>query len=472
MKKIHLFIILCLFMQIATAQVNVVWEKLYGTNLTERVQDAKMTKDSGFVFCAYISQNGGDYNVIKTNSLGELQWNKTYGGTASQWPKSISTTLDNGYLVAGYASSTDAVVLKNNGKRDAWIIKLDSLGVMQWQKVYGGSEDDYIETAIATRDSGYLLAGYTSSIDKDVHANHGKSDVWLLKLDTNGDTLWTKCIGGTQDELSYSILENADGDYVITFGTGSSDGDLVGRSSANVQDYCLMVLDTLGNIKMTKWYHKEVDDVPTSIKQTIDKGYIISGKNDYRAAWIVKVDSAGIAQWEYNIENRVVSDVDIIQTLDSAYILSSTDNSSQIWALHIDADGKFLWEDSFSGTCTSIRIVQLADSDFVVMGEKMLAGPNWQFYMLRFNTKTIPTSISSPSNSAMLGLVYPNPTTDILYVSAGEIGIYDLKGKKVYSCSAKKNTGSINVSDFPAGVYVVKLRTDDGGNFETKIVKL
>lgn len=469
MKKINLIVILCFILQGISAQLYPVWEKLSGT--TERVEKGVMTPDKGFALCAYTKQQGGDYYLIKTDSLGAIKWKKAYGGTAYQSPQAITASLDSGYLLAGFAESTDAVVLKNNGKRDAWIIKLDSLGVMQWQKVYGGSGDDYIETAIATRDSGYLLAGYTSSTDKDVHANHGKLDVWLLKLNANGDTLWTKCIGGTQDEQSYSILENADGDYVITFGTGSTDGDLAGRPSANVQDYCLMVLDTLGNIKLTKWYHKKNDDNATSIVQTKDKGYIIAGKNDYRAAWIVKVDSAGVFQWDYYIDNRIVSEPYIIQTQDSGFVVTATANSDYIWILRLDAQGKFLWEYLKSGTYSSRGIFEVDADNFVVVGEKYPPNASvFQACVAKFSTKPIPTSISSPNNSA-IGLVYPNPTKDVLYVSAGEIGIYDLKGQKVYSCSAEKNTGSINVSDFPAGVYVVKLRTDDGGNFESKIVK-
>ena len=137
---------------------------------------------------------------MKLDSNGAVQWQKTYGGTSYEFARSVQQTSDGGYIVAGYTYSFGVA----DYDYDIWILKLDRGGTIEWQKTYGGTDDDYSRSIQQTSDGGYIVAGYTHSFGA------GSTDGWLLKLDSSGSVQWQKTFGGTEADRFYSAQQTSD----------------------------------------------------------------------------------------------------------------------------------------------------------------------------------------------------------------------------------------------------------------------
>lgn len=170
-----------------------------------------------------------DFWVVKLSSSGILQWQKALGGSAVDQAFNIGPTSDGGYLVTGYSNSTDGDVTNNHGLRDVWVVKLDTNGSILWQKTYGGSNDDWGYGALQTSDGVYVVVGASTSSDGDVGGNLGESDTWVIRLDNSGTLLWEKNMGGSLSEYGNSIAKTNDGGYIIASEAYSNDGDVNGN---------------------------------------------------------------------------------------------------------------------------------------------------------------------------------------------------------------------------------------------------
>ena len=190
-----------------SAQVEIEWQRCLGGTIGENAYSIQITSDGGYIIAGNTQSNDGDVSgnhggtdiwIIKLSSQGDIQWQKCLGGTLSENAYSIQQTIDSGYIVAGYTTSSDGDVTGNHGNDDMWVVKLDNLGNLQWQKCMGGTSWDQAYYIQQTTNGGYILAGKTYSNDGDVSGNHGEWDMWVVKLDDLGNIQWQKCMGGTE----------------------------------------------------------------------------------------------------------------------------------------------------------------------------------------------------------------------------------------------------------------------------------
>ena len=191
-----------------------IWTNKYGNGVLYSVQE---TADSGYVATGYLSFSDQVF-LVKTNKHGDSLWTRTFQKGDVNYGRAIDNTADGGFIIAGYTGSYSGA--------DAFIIKTDSMGNEIWTKAYGGIGGDYAYAVQQTTDGGYIIAGFTDSFGA------GSYDIWILKIDALGDTVWTKTIGGMHNEIAYGIVECQDGGYAIggftvSFGTGASDFYLV-----------------------------------------------------------------------------------------------------------------------------------------------------------------------------------------------------------------------------------------------------
>ena len=189
---------------------NIVWQRCLGGSQDDGGGTLQQAPDGGYIMLGYTNSNNGDVSgnhsspdfwLVKLNQAGNLMWQKCLGSYCDDYPRSLQLTPDGGYLCAGYANCSTGDVTGNHGGEDGWIVKLDSLRNIQWQKCLGGSSTDEARNIQFTADGGYFITGFTFSNDGDVSGNHGQSDVWGVKL---SGTLTNPVFNPAADSSSWS----------------------------------------------------------------------------------------------------------------------------------------------------------------------------------------------------------------------------------------------------------------------------
>jgi hypothetical protein len=178
-----------------------------------------------------VNENKGisDAWVVKIDKKGNLQWQKTFGGTSDEMLLDVTQTLDGDFLMAGSTGSNDGDVSGNHGYFDAWVVRIDKNGAIKWQKPIGGSGTDELRQIAWTPHGDYLLAGISDSNDGDVSGNKGRLDGWVIAINDNGQKQWQKTFGGSDIDVLNTIAARWDGSYITGGWTSSSDGDATGN---------------------------------------------------------------------------------------------------------------------------------------------------------------------------------------------------------------------------------------------------
>jgi hypothetical protein len=218
-----------------------------------------------------------DYWVIKVDASGNLQWQKSLGGSQTDEAYSVQATADGGCVVAGYTESNDGDVTGNHGLRDYWVVKLNNSGNIQWQKALGGSAFDVAWSIALTNDGGYILAGSSGSNNGDVSGNHfalapNFLDYWIVKLNSAGVLQWQKCFGGNFNETAYSVQPTQDGGYVVVGSAQSPDGDL--NCNAGLEDAWIIKISATGALQWQKQLGGNWYDELHCIKELADGSFI------------------------------------------------------------------------------------------------------------------------------------------------------------------------------------------------------
>jgi hypothetical protein len=383
------------------------WTKTYGDmNTAERGMSIQATKDGGYVITGHTHDN---IWLLKTDASGETLWAKRYG-VGEAIGLSVRETRDGGYIIAGVA---DRYFVSNT-----LILKTDSDGESLWAKIYQGTLDDYASSAEETEDGGYIIAAVKN------YLLYERGDVWLLKTDPEGETLWTKTYGGIAEDHACSAQETQGGGYIV-IGSTRSFSSVEGQS-----DIWLLRMNSEGETLWTKTYGGSMNDGAYFGQRTSDGGYIITGytqisKND-GDVYLIKTDSLGNVIWENRFGGPKLDEgQEVKETSDGGYIIcgwtDSYGNWSQVYLIKTDSLGN-----------VGIREEQ-----------KPYAGNRFSFS------------------------VFPDPARSILTVQFNAkiqkqitLDIYNALGSKVWGNNffdAAKI--SIDIRTFPAGVYFLKAET-------------
>jgi hypothetical protein len=257
--------------------------KTYGGTGWDVAFSVQQTSDGGYIMAGYTDSfgaGGADIFLIKTDANGNIIWAKTYGGTNDDTASSVQQTSDGGYIVAGITYSLGA------GGGDIILIKTDANGNIQWAKTYGGTRWDYASSVQQTSDGGYIVSGGTYSFGAG-----WDDDIFLIKTDANGNIQWAKTYRGASGDGAMSVQQTSDGGYIVanytlSFGAGWD------------ADIFLIKTDANGNIIWAKTYRGTVWDIPFSVQQTSDGGYIVAGFTESFGAggldiFLIKTDANG-----------------------------------------------------------------------------------------------------------------------------------------------------------------------------------
>ncbi|MDO6518467.1 fibronectin type III domain-containing protein [Zobellia uliginosa] len=283
---------------------NLIWETNYGGSSNEEATSVAQTLDGGYIVAGFSASSDGDvggnkggldYWILKLDNDGLLVWESPLGGAAFDIAKSVEQTSDGGYIVAGYSESIDGDVGGNYGEKDYWVVKLDALGDLVWEKHLGGSLEDYAYDIHQTTDQGYIVAGYSESSDFDVSANHGNKDYWIVKLDTSGEITWEVNLGSSSVDTAYAIEQTSDQGYIIAGSAGTTDFDVSGPTNGGFLDYWIVKLNSSGELRWETSIGSPENDYANAVQQT-DDGYIVAG---YTQGIGGDVSGTGKGQWDY-----------------------------------------------------------------------------------------------------------------------------------------------------------------------------
>ena len=360
------------------------WALHYGGGEVDIPFTIKMTNDGGTIVAGYTDSKSGDVSpqpnrdywdmwILKLDRCGTIQWERSFGGTGYESARDIAQTSDGGYIVLGETNSTDGgVVAGYGGTKDIWMLKLDALGSLQWQKRYGGSGLDIGNHIEITSDGGYLIAASSSSNDGDILGNHGTggyTDGVLMKLSASGVVQWSKCYGGSKNEELFDF-EIINGTTFLAGFTNSIDGDI--PPDQKNYDVWLLAIDANGNKVFSKIYGGSQNDVAYCMTKGTDgsltlAGYTTSTDGDVSGArgsqdyWVLNVSQRGQLNWQKVLGG---TDADYARTIitdrDSSYIIGGISYSSNgditnalgegdYWTVKLDPSGNVVWKQNWGG---------------------------------------------------------------------------------------------------------------------------
>ncbi len=340
------------------------FERMYGSPYDDWGSSVQQTSDGGYIITGYsdlLDTGDGNVYLVKTDANGDTLWTKDYGGSDYDEAYSVRQTRDGGYIIAGFTSSFGA------GKEDVYLIKTDANGNELWTKTYGGRKEDWAHSVQQTQDGGYILVGETESFG-DVSGN-----VYLIKTDASGDSVWARTYGGSRRDWGFSVDQTPDGGYILA-GFTSSYG-------AGNDDVYLVKTDAIGDTVWTRTFGGTYSEWGYSVQATEDGGYIVTGwqipfVSGNHDVYLIKTDAVGGLLWERTYGGSE-SDVghSVQQTLDGGYIVAGYTQSfgaggRDVYLIKTDDSGDTLWTETYggSGFDACYHVEQTVDGDFVGVG--------------------------------------------------------------------------------------------------------
>lgn len=238
----------------------------------------KYIKNFGKIIRICIANGWLDKNPFAAmiDSTGNLLWQKTYGGTQEEQANSIEKTIDGGFILSGYTESNDGDVTNFIGNSDAWVVKIDSIGNIQWQKCLGGTLIDKGYKVVQSTSGDYVLSCMSFSNNTFVHDHISAYDSWVVKLDPLGDTIWTKSYGGNGDDSGMDIQQTSSGGFILGSTSNSTSTGVSGNHGMN--DYWACKIDPSGSIEWEKCYGGNSIEYLQALRQTTDGGFILIGQ--------------------------------------------------------------------------------------------------------------------------------------------------------------------------------------------------
>ncbi|HYV91261.1 MAG TPA: T9SS type A sorting domain-containing protein [Chitinophagales bacterium] len=428
-----------------------------------------------------VSGNHGDGDawIIKLDQYGTLLWQKSYGGSLKDVANDVHQTTDGGYIVAGYSLSNDGDITSNYGQEDYWFFKLDANGNLEWTRSMGGTGGDTGSGVAQTLDGGYVITGLSHTMDDfDVIGSHGAHEMWVVKTDSNGSTQWTLCLGGSLGDNGKDIKQQTDGTIIACGYTESTDGDVSGLHGLN--DIWLTALDTAGNLLWQKTLGGSNDEYPFNLQLLSAGQYIVAGKSNSNDGdvsvnhggfdfWIVKLNPACNNVFYIDADGDGYGDINSMITACSApsgYVTDHTDcndNPASGSAIHPAAsdicnsiddncDGT-VDENAITATVTPAGTVAICDGSSITLsansgtaityqwikGSKNVSGATNQTYSANkaagYKVKES-NSFGCSSTSAVTTVnLTPRPSASISYTSL------DLCGQSSITLTANSGTG-------------------------------
>jgi len=400
-----LLLLSCSLITTASASENelvILHEHTFGGTEVEYNYALINASDGGYIMAGHTSSFGAglaDAWVVKVDQEGDHQWNQTFGGAEMDVVFAIIPTPDGGYALTGVTESFGF------GAMDAWLIKINTTGQVQWNQTYGGVGNDYGGNLVLTSDGGYVICGYSETFGL------GASDFYLIKTDSSGTMLWNKTYGGYDTERGSSLVLTADGGFLLV--------GLTETSSLNSQDIWIVKTDSAGNQLWNRTIGGVSEDIPQAVISSSDGGYLITARTKsygegYYDAWLVKIDQEGFLEWQRTFGGTGLDYTSaVIPSHDGGYVLTGRTGSSgagaeDMWLIKVNATGEFEFEQTFGGVAADVAygVVENGKEGYSVAGRTSSYGAGKEdiwFIITEFEDET-PDETSSIFTAGMISI--------------------------------------------------------------------
>jgi len=536
MKRLIIIFTLLLFFSnnILCQPLQIKWQNCYGGSEHDIAYDLIEVDNGYFIlgnttsFDGNVSNNHGaeDGWLLRIDNKGDLIWEKCFGGMKGDGLLNIFNSPDGNYYLVGGAHSSDGSIGSDPypTSLDYWIIKIDSDGNILWDKILGGNGLDQLWQADVTDNGGLITVGWTGSDDGDVTDYYGLYDIWVCKVDINGDIEWDFTLGKTlSHEFAQAVIQTSDGGYLIG-GTSRPKG--IGNISCVPHSWqgeaILFKLDANGQEEWQQCYGGSGDEGITELIE-VDDGYLFIGfteSNDGDVSglhgapldgrddiWIVKTDFFGNIEWQhcYGGTNDEFSNK-IFQTSDKGFQVfgithsnngdvsgnpSLTKERPSIWIFKIDSTGQFLWQQCLGGIATErvhFGVIKKSDHNFVLAGQctyvpsgdvwcsKHGDQVNYDYWVFEVADSTV--SINENTIESDIH-IYPNPATSTLSIELPQnfdiknavIEIIDVCGGVILGIKPSSLSFNFDISKLNCGLYFVKVQNDKAVSIKRIIIQ-
>jgi hypothetical protein len=331
------------------------WTKTFGGGGTDQANAISQTSDGGYAVAGWTDSfgaGGRDFYLVETDANGNWNWSARYGGPGDDEAFAIVQTADEGFAIAGRTGSGIA------GSYDAWLVKTDGQGNMQWSQAYGGSGNDCVYSILATA-TGYVLGGYTTSA--------GSIDFWLFSVNSTGGLEWSRTYGDPGWSAAYSMIQTSDGGYA-----------LAGYTNSSVSGFWLVKTDSLGDEEWNATYAGGIDG-GCSVMQTNDGGYAIAGTTVQGVGasefYLVKAAGDSAFQWSQTYDGPGYAHAYSLTQSPDGYLLagsvySFTGDFEKVFAVKTDVSGNELLNRTFGypGYCAAYSMASKGNDEYVMAG--------------------------------------------------------------------------------------------------------
>lgn len=492
-------------------------QKTIGGTGTDDFYAMALTKDGGVLVGGSSDSNSSneksensrgarDYWIVKLDRNRQIMWDKTIGGSGDDVLRSIVETNDGGFLLGGYSGSNVSGEKSQHGRGsgDFWIVKLDSIGNIEWDKTIGGASTDDLYCITKSNDNGYLLGGYSySNISGEKTQNtRGSADYWVVKINNRGKIEWDKTFGGSANEIVFAVDQTIDSKFILV---GESSSDISGEKTQNSRglgDFWIIKIDEAGNIEWDKTYGGNNSDRAITLSPTSDNAYVIGGysssnisgektENSRGSAdyWLIKINSSGDLLWNKTIGGDKLDQLFSMQeTIDKGFILGGysssniagekTENSKgkvDYWIVKTDAAGNFVWDKTIGGDKSEGNngaVAEVSRNTYMFSGSSFsgISGDktepsrgNSDFWTMKikYQSPIISSVVSDVQNIQKQKesfTIYPNPANSILHIKTNSSAFFSLSDQsgKVLIQASINGAGTINTSAFSKGLYYLK----------------
>jgi len=517
--KLSTILVLLLFIlhcTVISQSFNIEWQSCFGGTDTEYPNDI-IAVPGGYLVIGETKSNNGDISfnhgltdgwVFKINNLGEIIWEKSYGGSGGEGCRRIIPDSFGNYYLVGASKSDDGDISYDPypNSWDCWIVKIDIDGNIIWEKILGGTGDEVLWTGTATNDGGVVALAWTTSNDGDVTSYYGLYDVWMVKLNSDGEKEWDFTIGTEGFDVGQAIIQTSDGGFLVgcasIIGEG---GNLTCEPFNSFSEAVLVKLDSNLNIEWQQCYGGSNHDGVTALAEVSD-GYIfggyassndgdISGWHGEGDIWVVKVDFFGIIIWqkclggsnsEFLYKILITDDEDIIipgttRSTDGDVTGNHTisEYEHDIWVVKLSSEGELLWEQCFGGIWddqVNFGFIKKGDNNFVIAGQTDY-GPSFDvactpyggnydrdFWVFEIKDTTTNVIVDELNNFAIK--VYPNPARNFvvfeadiqdfefsIYREEGRIQVANVIGEKIIELQVNTNKTVWDTRNVQDGIY-------------------